>query len=194
MVIQIKWIQSYIAAIQKKQNNKVKRTEYFPLVDDNGNVIGKATREECHSGTFWLHPVVHLHIFNSSGELYLQKRALNKDIQPGKWDTSVGGHVDYGEEFMDALKREVREELGIYSFEPQFIKSYKFVSSQEAEYINSFYTIYEGKITPDPVEISEGRFWKIDEITNAIGNDIFTPNFVQEFTTLIFPAIHSLLK
>ena len=44
-----------------------------------------------------LHPVVHLHLFNSRGELYLQKRPEWKDIQPGRWDTAVGGHVDYGE-------------------------------------------------------------------------------------------------
>ena len=72
--------------------------EHFPIVNENGEIIGKATRTECHSGSFLLHPVVHLHVFNSRGELYLQKRAENKDIQPGKWDTSVGGHVDYGEE------------------------------------------------------------------------------------------------
>jgi isopentenyldiphosphate isomerase len=168
----------------------MKSTEYFPLVNDNGEVIGKATRKECHSGTFWLHPVVHLHVFNSNGELYLQKRALNKDIQPDKWDTSVGGHVDYGEEIIIALKREVREELGIFEFKPQFIKSYKFVSSQEAEYINCFYTVYDEQLIPDPIEISEGKFWKIEEIKKAIGKNIFTPNFEQEFLNIILPGFN----
>ena len=161
------------------------KTEYFPLVNESGEVISKATRKECHSGTFWLHPVVHLHVFNSVGELFLQKRAMNKDIQPGKWDTSVGGHVDYGEDVLTALHREVREELGIVDFEPRFIKSYKYVSNQEAEYVNSYYSIYEGKIEPDPVEISEGKFWTISEINAALENDIFTPNFEQEYVNLI---------
>jgi len=160
-------------------------TELFPLVNENGDVIGKATRKECHSGSFLLHPVVHLHVFNSRKELYLQKRALNKDIQPGKWDTSVGGHIDFGEEVLVALKREVREELGITDFEPTYIKSYKFVSSREAEYVNCFYTFYDGPITPDPIEISEGRFWSIEKIKNAIGKEIFTPNFEQEFLNVI---------
>ena len=71
------------------------KIEYFPLVTEAGLVVGKATRTECHSGTFLLHPVVHLHVFNLSHELYLQKRSMDKDIQPGKWDTSVGGHVSY---------------------------------------------------------------------------------------------------
>ena len=90
--------------------------EWFPLVNEEGETIGKATRRECHSGSKQLHPVIHLHIFNDAGELYLQKRSMNKDIQPGKWDTAVGGHIDYGETVEEALRREVREELGITEF------------------------------------------------------------------------------
>ena len=92
--------------------------EIFPIVDETGRVIGKATRKECHSGSRLLHPVVHLHVFDRQGRLYLQKRAHNKLIQPDKWDTAVGGHVDYGETVMQALRRETREELGLLSFEP----------------------------------------------------------------------------
>ena len=92
---------------------KDNQEERFPIVDEDGHVVGVATRGECHSGSKLLHPVVHLHVFNSRGEVYLQKRPEWKDIQPGKWDTSVGGHIDYGETPEQALIREVREELGI---------------------------------------------------------------------------------
>ena len=64
--------------------------EKFPIVDEEGHVIGSATRGECHSGSKLLHPVVHLHVFNSKGEVYLQRRPDWKDSQPGKWYTSVG--------------------------------------------------------------------------------------------------------
>ena len=57
--------------------------ELFPLVDEEGNIIGSITRQEAHSGTKQLHPVVHLHLFNSKGELYLQLRPSWKDVQPG---------------------------------------------------------------------------------------------------------------
>lgn len=147
-------------------------------------VVGSATRETCHSGTFLLHPVVHLHVINNNGEILLQKRADNKDIQLGKWDTSVGGHVDYGEDVADALTREVREELGIEQFEPVFIHRYKFISNIEAELVNSFYTIYDGPFKADPQEISEIRFWKIQDILDQMGNDVFTPNFEDEFMNL----------
>ncbi|MDP4278758.1 MAG: NTP pyrophosphohydrolase, partial [Bacteroidota bacterium] len=52
--------------------------EFFPLVTEEGEVIGKATRKECHSGSFLLHPVVHLHVFDKAGRLYLQKRSMDK--------------------------------------------------------------------------------------------------------------------
>jgi isopentenyldiphosphate isomerase len=159
--------------------------EYFPIVTEQGDVIGKATRKECHSESFLLHPVIHLHVFNSKGLLYLQKRASNKDIQPGKWDTSVGGHVDFGEEIESALRREVWEELGIIDFKPVFLKRYKFISDREAELVHSYYTIYDGEIKPDPGEISEGKFWKITKIEKQLGKNVFTPNFENEFTEVI---------
>ncbi|MBP6610581.1 MAG: NUDIX domain-containing protein [Paludibacter sp.] len=159
--------------------------EYFPVVNEQGQVLSKASRTECHSGSFLLHPVVHLHVLNSQGAIYLQKRADTKDIQPGKWDTSVGGHVDYGEEVETALFREVREELGIENFEPTFMIRYKFTSTQEAELVHSFYCVYDGLIKPDPIEISEGKFWSFDEVYHQLGKNVFTPNFESELKMLL---------
>lgn len=103
--------------------NRDNLSELFPVVDETGRTIGCATRGECHDGRRLLHPVVHLHLFNSRGELYLQKRPLWKDIQPGRWDTAVGGHVDYGETPDEALRREVREELASRSSRPNDSRS-----------------------------------------------------------------------
>lgn len=163
--------------------------EIFPLVDEQGNIVGSATRKECHSGSKLLHPVVHLHILNEEkNALYLQKRSMSKDIQPGKWDTAVGGHIDLGENTYLALLRETREELGLTDFTPVHIISYVFESEIEKELINTYYTTINPNTTNfviDKNEISDGRFWSFIEIEENLGKNIFTPNFEQEYQRII---------
>ncbi|WP_373803331.1 NUDIX domain-containing protein [Bacteroides heparinolyticus] len=158
--------------------------EMFPLVDEQGNITGAATRGECHNGSKLLHPVVHLHVFNSKGELFLQKRPGWKDIQPGKWDTSVGGHVDLGEGVEMALKREAREELGITDFIPESLTHYVFESSRERELVFVHKTTYDDEIHPGD-ELDGGRFWSMEEIKANIGKDVFTPNFEGEIDKVL---------
>lgn len=161
------------------------KDEWFPVVDATGLVLGKATRRECHNGSKKLHPVIHLHVFNEAGDLYLQKRSETKDIQPGKWDTAVGGHVDYGEAVEAALLREAREELGITGFIPEFITRYVFESEIEKELVHTYKTVYNGVFTPDAGELDGGRFWSLAEIKANLGKGIFTPNFEGELDRVL---------
>lgn len=158
--------------------------ELFPVVDASGTVIGRATRGECHGGSMLLHPVVHLHLFNSRGELYLQQRPLWKDIQPGRWDTAVGGHVDYGETIDEALRREVREELGITDFQPERVAVYEFRSERERELVHVYRTVYDGAVCPSE-ELDGGRFWTPEEIRANLGRGVFTPNFEGEVDRIL---------
>ncbi|MCR5159210.1 MAG: NUDIX domain-containing protein [Prevotella sp.] len=155
--------------------------EIFPIVDESGTVIGSATRGECHGGSKLLHPVVHLHVFNSRGDIFLQRRPEWKDIQPGKWDTAVGGHIDYGETPEEALRREVREELGITDFKPEFMGKYVFESQRERELVYVHRTTYDEEIRPSADELDGGRFWTMQEIRQAMGQGVLTPNFESEF-------------
>lgn len=154
--------------------------ELLPVVNESGDVVGCATRGECHNGPGLLHPVVHLHLFDSSGRLYLQFRPLWKEIQPGKWDTAVGGHIDWGEDVTAALQREVREELGITACTSRFLQSYIFESERESELVYVYSAVYDGEIRPSD-ELDGGRFWELDEVEAAIGKGVLTPNFEQEF-------------
>ena len=158
--------------------------ERFPIVNDRGEVVGETSRAFAHSGAKPLHPVVHLHVFNSKGELYLQKRPEWKDIQPGKWDTAVGGHIDLGENVDEALKRETIEELGISDFSAISMGSYVFESSREKELVNVFRTTYDKPISPSRTELAGGKFFSENEIAQNIGKDIFTPNFEKEWLKL----------
>ncbi len=90
--------------------------EWFDIVDENDRVICQAPRSVCHGDPSLIHRVAHVLVFNRRGQLLLQKRSRSKDIQPGRWDTSVGGHLDPGEDYLEAAYREMREELGISEF------------------------------------------------------------------------------
>ncbi len=156
-------------------------TEQFPIVDEDGNILGAVSRGHAHDGSMILHPVVHLHVFNSRGELYLQHRPAWKDIQPDKWDTAVGGHVDLGENVHQALLREVREELGITDFTPEDLGHYVFEGKRERELVYVHRCTYDGAISPSKDELNGGRFWTADEIASTIGKGVFTPNFESEY-------------
>lgn len=158
------------------------RGELFPVVDEGGNVLGSMTRAEAHCGTKRLHPVVHLHVMNSRGELYLQHRAAWKEVQPDKWDTATGGHIDMGETVAEALAREVYEEIGLAPgcYEPRMLTKYVYESDIERELVYVFATVHDGPLSPSATETEGGRFWTMDEIAAGIGRNVFTPMFEKE--------------
>jgi isopentenyl-diphosphate delta-isomerase type 1 len=155
--------------------------EYFEIVDINGNIIGKASRKQCHNNPKLLHRVSHVLVFNSQNMLYLQKRSIHKDIQPGKWDTSVGGHLNLGESYEKAAIRELNEELGITNAKLIYLYDYIWRTERESELVRTFKIIYDDVISFDKDEIDDGRFFSFDEIQAAIPSNIFTPNFIEEY-------------
>ena len=155
-----------------------------PVVEENGLVIGQATRKTVHDGSKLMHPVVHLHIINREGCLYIQKRSMKKDLLPGLWDTAVCGQVDYGESLEEALYRESSEELGFREFNPVYLKSYVWESTREKELVNVFAAVGNFVLNPDLDEVSEGRYRDMAEIEANLGMGLFTPNFEQEFKSI----------
>lgn len=162
--------------------------ERFPIVEEDGTVVGSATRAECHGGSMLLHPVVHLHVVAKDGSVFLQKRSMTKDIQPGKWDTAVGGHVDCGETIAQAVAREAMEELGIDASDAKLLKRYVFTSSVERELVNTHYIVVDSEnFNPVPAtdEVDDARFWSRKEIEEALGKDILTPNLEMELKNIL---------
>ncbi len=155
--------------------------EWLPIVDEEGKVTGKALRSVCHSGKKYLHPVVHLHVMNPHKNLYLQKRPDTKLIQPGKWDTAVGGHIAFGEDVKTALQREAWEEIGLQNFSAKPLGNYIFESEIEREMVYSFISYDYKNIHLHSEEVTEGRFWSKKQIEDNLGKGIFTPNFEMEY-------------
>jgi isopentenyldiphosphate isomerase len=159
--------------------------EMFQLVDRNGKPIGEASREACHGNPRLIHLVVHLHLFDAGGRLYLQKRSMTKDTNPGLWDTSVGGHVGAGEKVRDALVREACEELDIDAAEASFLYSYLTEGDFESEFAECFTLSSSQPVHPDPGEIDGGRHFTIDEVQAMIGTGVLTPLFEREWPMLL---------
>jgi len=155
--------------------------EFFDIVDDEGRIIGQAARSDCHGNPVLVHRAVHVLLFNGKGDLLLQKRSLDKDIQPGKWDTSVGGHLDLGEDFLTAAKREMTEELGVSGIPLTFLYSSTIRNHVESENIETYLAVSDKEVSPDPLEVTEVRFWGYQDIEESLGQDVFTPNFEEEW-------------
>jgi isopentenyldiphosphate isomerase len=167
--------------------------ELFEIVDDEGRVVGTAPRWRCHGDPSLAHRSVHVFVINPRGDIYLQKRSSAKDVQPGKWDTSVGGHLAPGETYEQAAVRELAEELGIRAGAGLLLPRHSYVwrTSIETEHVRTYELSYQGAIAPDPVEIDSGRFWSEDEIRRECGRGTFTPNLEHELRLLGVVAGHS---
>lgn len=156
--------------------------EFVAVIDEEGKVLKKVLRSEVHNGSHLLHPVVHMHILRKDKSILLQKRPDNKEIQPGKWDTSVGGHVNFGEDIDKALKREAEEETGLKEFKAIPVNQYTWKSEIESERVFMFVCFVDDTVrfkTSD--EVAELRWWAQKDIRKKLGTGIFTPNFEHEF-------------
>ncbi|MCS7120270.1 MAG: NUDIX domain-containing protein [Nitrososphaerota archaeon] len=160
--------------------------EYFYVVDENDNVIGCASREACHSGSALIHRSVYIFVLNSKNELFIQKRSMTKDLYAGYYTGSATGHVDYGEDYETAAKRELREELGIDA-PLRMIGKVKSFSETEREISALFICHYDGELKYNRDEIVEGFFLSLDEIKRFIesGEKKFAYGFKVAFKELL---------
>lgn len=161
--------------------------ELLDLLDEKGRVKGVVRRSEVHGNPSLRHPSVHVFVVNSKGEFFLQKRSDYKKVQPGKWDTSVGGHIPAGESYEQGALRELEEELGVFMPDAsrlEFRHDFIWKSDFETEHTRTFILRYDGPFKLNPAEVSDGRFWTVEEIKKAYGRGVFTPNLEVELKQL----------
>ena len=159
---------------------KSESKELLEVINHKGEVVSILPRDRVHGDPSLIHKVVHALVFNTKGDLLLQKRSMNKDVAPGRWDTSVGGHLDPGEDPFTATIREMKEELGIHIEEPKFLYTYIHTNTYETELVFTYLCTYEGETCFNPEEIDEVKFWTLKEISENMGKGILSDNFEHE--------------
>ena len=122
-------------------------SEILDLVDENGKVIGQATRAECHNNHELIHQVVHCWVLNDKHQILWQQRSFKKESSPGHWDMSCGGHVRAGEKPDNVVKRELEEELGLVDVDVKFVERYLRTSpdGRQTEMIYLYYAVVNKK-------------------------------------------------
>lgn len=159
--------------------------ELLEVVNYKGEIVGILPRSRIHGNPSLAHRVVHVLVFNRKGELLLQKRSMSKDVAPGKWDTSVGGHLNLGEDPLSAARREMKEELGILVGKPRYLYTYIHSNSYETELVYTYSCLYGGEIFFNPDEIDKVRFWSLEEISKNLGKNILSDNFENEILNYV---------
>lgn len=151
--------------------------EMLDCVDADNRPVDPQPRFLCHGNPALTHRVVHLIVVDGSGRILAQRRSLTKDIQPGKWDTSVGGHLTPGEDVADAARRECMEEIGIIPETMTLLHSYLWVSDMESEDVTTWLVCSNGPFTHDPLEIDQLAFFDPATLTQMAVEGKLTPNF-----------------
>ncbi len=170
--------------------------EFLIHVTDQDEVIGPIPRDLAHTRPDRpVHRCIHLLLFHPMRGLLLQRRSRKKDICPNLWDTSVGGHVSWGETYDQALRREAWEELGVKlnPREASDIGTYLYDGNDEREMVGLFTLVTQQVVfNPDPEEIAEYRFFQKHDIETLIIAEQTTPHFIRQWQILPhhLPANH----
>lgn len=155
--------------------------EIFDVVNERDEVIDQRPREEVHLRKL-SHRAIHLLVFNTAGELFLQKRSMQKDTHPGVWDSSVSGHVDSGETYDDCAVREAEEEIGLkLRAAPERLFKIDSCDETDQEFVWVYRCSAEGQFELHPEEIESGGWFSQQRVTAWVAErpEEFAPAFAH---------------
>lgn len=144
--------------------------ELLSIVDTNDKVIGTRPRNVVHALGL-RHRAVHILVFNTHKQLFLQKRASNKDINPGLWDTSAAGHVNAGEDYYNCAIRELKEELAVICTQLDALFKLPATIATGMEFIQVYHCINNGPFKLAADEIDQGNWYSVAEIHHRVAED-----------------------
>lgn len=160
--------------------------DILDVVDCDNQVIGQATRREIHEQGL-RHRSVHIFVLNPQGHLYIQERAMDKDTFPGAHDSSAAGHVDAGEGYHEAARRELEEELGLAPSDLLNMMQVGELGASEDngwEYVRFYLALTDRQPVPNPDEVADGAFYTLDEVEDLIVRE--DTHFAPTFRMLYF--------
>ena len=143
------------------------------VVDEDDNVVGSATFDEVW-GKGLKHRIVRVMVEDPEGKVLLQKRLPTQDLYPGRWDCSAGGHVDDGDNYLSAAKRELHEEVGLSNVGLEELGSYQTNKHFEWRKLNRFNKVYkvivprDTHFTPQPSEVETVQWFSVEEVKNLV--------------------------
>jgi isopentenyl-diphosphate delta-isomerase len=160
------------------------RVERIVIVDEDDNVIGEEDKEKCHDDDGILHRAILVMVFTLSGELLLTRRSDSKRLWPGYWDGTVASHPVNGEDYEQASRRRLRQEIGLvaddvrYLFKFRYNAQYKNIGSEnEMCGVTIVRDIDKRRIMPDRREISAVRAVAVQDLMDEVraGGKGYTP-------------------
>ena len=155
--------------------------EKLILVDSDDNEIGYSSKSECHKGLGTLHRAFSIFLFNSTGELLIQKRSIKKELWSQYWSNSCCSHPRKGEDLYEAATRRIQQELSIecnlsFLYKFQYQENYN-NNGSEHELCSVFYGLYDGSIQCNENEVEDWRMISSSQLNEEIGKSstLFTP-------------------
>ena len=149
--------------------------EIVAIVDERNNVVGALPRAEMRARCL-PHRSTYILVFNSRGELFVQKRSASKDVFPAYYDPAAGGVVLAGETYEEGARRELEEELGIRDVDLAWQFDFYFASTDARIWGSAFTCVYDGPLVLQEEEIESGSFMTIGDILRRQATESFTPD------------------
>lgn len=171
--------------------------EHVILVDKNDQEIGQEEKISAHEKAL-LHRAFSVFIFNKKGETLLHKRYSGKYHSGGLWTNACCGHPRPRETTVMAAERRLKEEMGFTCpLKDNFSITYKAPFDNgltEHEYVHILSGIYEGPIAPDPMEVEDYKWIKMEEIKKEVDNHAPFTKWFEIYFTQHWGKLNKILK
>ena len=167
--------------------------EIVTIVDENNTVVGAMPRRVMRAGRL-PHRSTYILVFNSQGQLYVQKRTMTKDVYPGYFDIAAGGVVLAGESYAECAQRELAEELGIANVPLTWLFEFYYTDTHARVWGGVFSCVYDGAMVLQAEEVESGTFMAPRDIPPRAKTEPFTPDglyVLSRYLGDVTPTTHS---